>query len=310
MRASNPHDRSSSGSAVRAIVGGPATGRLPVGCAPRRATVRGLELVFRILGPLEAASPAGPIRLGGPRQRSVLALLLLDANRVVSIDRLADQLYGEAPPTSAVTQVHRQISELRALLEPGRPAGRGWRGDRDATARLPDPGARRMRSTSRSSSGERRPRARRSRPATPSRQSGSSARRSRLWRGEPLADLAFEPFARSVVERLSELRLTVTEQCLEAELELGRGAELVPELEQLVAEHPLNERLRGQLMIALYRAGRQPEALEVFRAGRAALVEAFGLEPTPALKELETRVLQQDPALAHGSRPRTRARLE
>ena len=125
-----------------------------------------------------------------------------------------------------------------------------------------------------------------------------------MWRGEPLADLLFEPFARPVVERLSEVRLAVTEQCLEAELELGRGAELVPELEQLVTEHPLNERLRGQLMVALYRAGRQPEALEAFRAGRSALVEAFGLEPTPALKELETRVLQQDPALLGPSGPR------
>src|SRR5207342_2446752 len=111
------------------------------------------------------------------------------------------------------------------------------------------------------------------------------------------------PFARPIVERLDELRLAVTEKCLEAELELGRGAELVPELEGLVAEHPLNDRLRGQLMVALYRAGRQAEALEVFRAGRAALVEAFGLEPTPALKELESRVLRHDPALDGGSRP-------
>ena len=133
-----------------------------------------------------------------------------------------------------------------------------------------------------------------------------------VWRGEPLADLAFEPFARPVVERLSELRLAVMEKCLDAELELGRGAELVPELEGLVSEHPLNERLRGQLMVALYRAGRQPEALEAFRVGRAALVEAFGIEPTPALKELESRVLLQDPALdapepSRGSRPRARS---
>ena len=125
-----------------------------------------------------------------------------------------------------------------------------------------------------------------------------------VWRGEPLADLAFEPFARPIAERLDELRLTVTEQCLEAELALGRGAELIPELEQLVRQHPLNERLRGQLMIALYRAGRQPEALEQFRLGRTALVEAFGLEPTPAFKELEARVLRQDPSL-EGTSPST-----
>jgi hypothetical protein len=118
-----------------------------------------------------------------------------------------------------------------------------------------------------------------------------------LWRGAPLADLAFEPFAPPVIERLSALRLAVVERCLDAELELGRGRELVAELEQLVDEHPLHERLRGQLMVALYRSGRQTEALETFRAGRAALVEAFGLEPTPALKQLESQILSQHPVL-------------
>jgi DNA-binding SARP family transcriptional activator len=248
-------------------------------------------------------SPSGPIRLGGPRQRSVLAILLLDANRVVSIDRLADELYGEAPPVSAVTQVHRQISELRALLEPDRAAGAPG-----AVIETRPPGYRivvapdaldleffERRAEAAGSAltlGEAEPAVRLYREALA------------VWRGEPLADLAFEPFARPVVERLNDLRLAATEQCLEAELELGRGAELVPELEQLVTAHPVNERLRGQLMVALYRAGRQPEALEQFRAGRAALVEAFGLEPTPSLKELEARILQQDPALAGPSRPR------
>ena len=241
-------------------------------------------------------SPSGPIRLGGPRQRSVLAILLLDANRIVSIDRLADELYGEAPPVSAVTQMHRQISELRVLLEPDRPAGAPG-----AVIETRPPGYRIVVA----------PDAldleffeRRAEAAGSALAVGDAERAVRLyrealavWRGEPLADLVFEPFARPVVERLNDLRLAVTAQCLEAELELGRGAELVPELEQLVTEHPLNERLRGQLMLALYRAGRQPEALEQFRAGRAALVEAFGLEPTPALKELEARILQQDSAL-------------
>ena len=140
-------------------------------------------------------------------------------------------------------------------------------------------------------------RLRRSAVATRRRPSSSTGTALAIWRGEPLADLAFEPFAVPVVERLRGLRLAVLEQCLDAELELGRGAVLVAELEQVVAEHPLNERLRGQLMLALYRAGRQAEALEVFREGRAALVDAFGLEPVPALKELETRILLQDPAL-------------
>jgi DNA-binding SARP family transcriptional activator len=248
-------------------------------------------------------SPSGPIRLGGPRQRSVLAILLLDANRVVSIDRLADELYGEEPPVSAVTQMHRQISELRALLEPDRAPG-----EAGALIETRPPGYRILVPPEGLDLAifERRAEA-----AGSALTAGDAATAVRLyrealgvWRGEPLADLAFEPFARPVVERLGELRLAVMEKCLDAELELGRGAELVPELEGLVSEHPLNERLRGQLMVALYRAGRQPEALEAFRVGRAALVEAFGIEPTPALKELESRVLLQDPALDAPGRAR------
>lgn len=248
-------------------------------------------------------SPSGPIRLGGPRQRSVLALLLLDANRVVSIDRLADELYGEAPPVSAVTQMHRQISELRALLEPDRAAGAAG-----AVIETRPPGYRILVAPDGLDLAvfERRAEAAGSALAAGDAETAVRLYRDALavWRGDPLADLAFESFARPVVERLNELRLAVREQCLEAELELGRGAGLVPELEQLVTEHPLNERLRGQLMVALYRAGRQPEALEAFRTGRAALVEAFGLEPTPALKELESKMLLQDPALDGPSRAR------
>ena len=241
-------------------------------------------------------TPSGPTRLGGVRQRSVLAILLLHANRIVSIDRLADELYGESPPVSAVTQVHRQISELRSLLDPDRPAGAagGLIETRTPGYRIAiGPGALDL------ATFESRVEAAGS--ALASGDADTAVRLYRealaLWHGEPLADLMFEPFARSVVVRLNELRLAATEKCLEAELALGRGPELVPELERLVAEHPLNERLRGELMVALYRAGRQPDALEEFRAARAALVEAFGLEPTPALRELEARVLAQDPSL-------------
>ena len=287
---------------TRSSPAGPLPPGYPFAVPSRRDSVRGLELEFRILGPLEATSPAGPVRLGGPRQRSVLALLLLEANRVVSIDRLADELYGEAPPVSAVTQVHRQISELRALLEPGRAAG-----SENSVIETRPPGYRILVAPDALDLAlfERRAEAAGSALAAGDAEVSVELYREALavWRGEPLADLAFEPFARPVIERLSELRLAVVEQCLEAELALGRGAELVAELEGLVTENPLNERLRGQLMIALYRAGRQPDALEAFRSGRAALVEAFGLEPTPALKELEARVLQQDPALDGRSRP-------
>ena len=279
------------------IIRGGATRRLPVSYrlfGPD--TVSGLELVYRILGPLEVLSPAGPINLGGPRQRSVLAILLLDANRVVSIDRLADDLYGEAQPASAVTQVHRQISELRSLLEPDRTSGAD-----SAVIETRPPGYRILVAPDALDLQVFERRVDEAGEVFAAGDAEGAARIYRealaVWRGLPLADLAFEPFAESVIERLGELRLTVVEKCIEAELELGRGSELVPELEQLVAEHPLNDRLRGQLMVALYRAGRQAEALETFRAGRAALVEAFGLEPTPALKDLEARVLLQDRTL-------------
>ena len=242
------------------------------------------------------ATPEGPLRLGGPRQKSVLALLLLEANRVVSIDRLADELYGGAPPVSAVTQVHRQISELRLLLEPGRAAGVGG-----SVIETRPPGYRIQVPADALDLQlfERRADEAASALASGDAESAVGLYRQALalWRGAPLADLAFEPFARPVIERLDDLRLTVVERCLEAELARGRGAEVVPELEQVVLDNPLHEGLRGQLMVALYRAGRQTEALERFRQGRAALVEAFGLEPTPALKELERRVLLQDPAL-------------
>jgi DNA-binding SARP family transcriptional activator len=262
-----------------------------------------VELVFRILGPLEVTSPEGPLRLGGPRQRSVLAILLLERNTVVSIDRLAEELYGGVPPVSAVTQVHRQISELRLLLEPDRPPGTAGsvietrppgyrlRVPPDALDLLVVEGLADDAGTA-LGAGEAETAVRLYRQALAQ------------WRGAPLADLAFEPFARPAIARLDDLRLAIVERCLAAELALGRGAELVAELEQLVQDNPLDERLRAHLMVALYRAGRQADALERFRAGRAALVEAFGLEPTPALKELERRVLQQDPGLdATGRRP-------
>ena len=199
--------------------------------------------------------------------------------------------------------MHRQISELRALLEPDRAPG-----EAGALIETRPPGYRILVPPEGLDLAIFERRAEAAGSALAAGDAATAVRLYRealgLWRGEPLADLAFEPFARPVVERLGELRLAVMEQCLDAELELGRGAELVPELEGLVSEHPLNERLRGQLMVALYRAGRQPEALEAFRVGRAALVEAFGIEPTPALKELENRVLLQDPALDAPSRTR------
>ena len=246
-------------------------------------------LEFRILGPLEVVSEERPIRLGGPKQRATPAILLLNANRVVSVDRLADDLYSGAAPVTAVTQVQRQISELRKVLGSAsaietRPPGYMLRVLPDAldlyrferlTLQAGDAFAR----------GEAGPAA------------DLLRRALGCWRGDPLADLAYESFARTAIDRLVEIRMTALEARIEADHELGRHAELVAELEELVAVHPFREGLRRQLMLALYRSGRQAEALELYRATRELLVDAFGIEPSPALRELERAMLAHDRSL-------------
>jgi DNA-binding SARP family transcriptional activator len=246
-------------------------------------------LEFRILGPLEVVADRGSIPLGGRKQRATLSILLLSRNRVVSIDRLADDLYAGAAPVTAVTQVQRQISELRKALGPTsgietRSPGYVIRLSSDQLdlnrfERYAEEGARAL------GRGEAK------------RAVDLLGRALGLWRGAALADLAYESFAQRATERLEELRLTVLEQRIEAELVLGRHRELVGELEQLTREHPLRERLSGQLMLALYRAGRQTEALQVYRRTRERLVTDFGIEPTRALHELERAILAQDASL-------------
>ena len=244
---------------------------------------------FRILGPLEVIGEDGPLRLGGPKQRATLAILLLSANRVVSVDRLADELYAGAAPVTAVTQVQRQISGLRKLLGSGsaietRPPGyiihlSPNQLDLDRFERGTDEAGRAMQRGD-------------------AIQAASLLRRVLgLWRGAALADLAHERFARIAVERLEEIRLAALEQRLDADLVLGRHRELIGELEELASRYPLRERLAGQLMLSLYRSSRQAEALDVYRRTREALVGGLGLEPTPALGELERAILTHDPAL-------------
>jgi DNA-binding SARP family transcriptional activator len=242
-------------------------------------------LEFRILGPLEVVGEHGPLRLGGPKQRATLAILLLNVNRVVSVDRLADDLYSGAAPVTAVTQVQRQISELRKAL--GAESAIETRSPGYLMRLRPEQLDlhRFERLTEKAARGD-------ARLAV-----DLLGKALDLWRGEPLADLAYEPFARPATERLGEIRLAALEQRVEAELALGRHTEVTAELEQLVAEHPFREGFRGQLMLALYRSGRQAEALDVYRATRQALVEAFGIEPTVALRELERAILAQDRSL-------------
>jgi DNA-binding SARP family transcriptional activator len=246
-------------------------------------------LEYRILGPLEVVGELGPLRLRGPKQRATLAILLLSANRVVSVERLADDLYSGATPVTAVTQVQRQISELRKLL--GSSSGIETRSPGYVLRVSPD-----------QLDLNRFERFTEDAIEALSRGDASVAadllrRALGLWRGAALADLAYESFAQVSIERLEEIRLAALEQRIEAELVLGRHAELVGELEELVAEHPLRERLCRQLMLALYRSGRQAEALDVYRSTRAELVDEFGIEPTPTLHGLERAILTQDPSL-------------
>jgi len=253
---------------------------------------------FRILGPLEVADGEGrPVSIGGGRPRALLADLLLHANEVVSTDRLVDDLWGETPPETAAKALQGYVSHLRKALQPSRGApspddllltrAHGY------LLRV-DPGrldAHRFQELAAEGHGalvEGRP----AEAATVLREALS------LWRGPALSDFAYEAFAQSEIARLEELLVGVLEDRVEADLALGRHSELVGELESLVAQHPLRERLRGQLMLALYRSGRQAEALEAYRAARHALVEELGLEPSEELQRLQRAILAHDPSLA------------
>jgi DNA-binding SARP family transcriptional activator len=239
---------------------------------------------FRILGPLEVFDATGPLLLGGQKQRAVLALLLLEPGRVVSTERLVDALWGERPPRTAGTSLQNFISQLRKLLGAEiletKPPGYRLRirpGEIDLdrfrvlveqarTKQLPD-------------------RARTLREALA------------LWRGPPLADFSFESFAQPHIMHLEEMRLATLEERVQADLEHGRHAELVAELEPLVEEHPVRERLRGHYMVALYRSGRQAEALQAYQEGRRFLVDQLGIEPSRDLQQLHGAMLRQEAAL-------------
>jgi DNA-binding SARP family transcriptional activator len=239
---------------------------------------------FRLLGPLEVVDDGCALPLGGTKQRSVLAMLLLNANSVVSSERLIDTVWGDAAPVTVDNVLQGFVSKLRRLLGvalESRPPGYVLRVDPDQID-----AARFERSV------------RQARELPPAERARVLRDALALWRGPALADLSYEEFAQSEIARLEELRLTAVEERIEAELSLGHHADLVGELEALTREHPLRERFHEQLMVALYRAGRQVEALNAYRAARRMLVEEAGVEPSPALRELERRVLAQDAVLA------------
>jgi predicted ATPase/DNA-binding SARP family transcriptional activator len=252
------------------------------------------SIEFRILGPVEAVGDEGPIPLGAPKQRALLALLLLNANTVVSRDRLVDALWGADPPPSAVSSLQVYVHGLRRALGAERIErhGTGYRVPLDPAEldlsrfeRLVDRAA----------------------GALASGRAADAAEDLRhaltFWIGAPLADLAGEPVHESEAAQLEERRLRALELLHDTELALGRHHELVPELERLIAAEPYRERFRAQHALALYRAGRQADALTACRAARGLLVEELGVDPGPELQELERRILNQDPALAAPDAP-------
>jgi DNA-binding SARP family transcriptional activator len=243
---------------------------------------------FRILGPLEAWDEGREVSLGGRKPRALLAVLLVHANEVVPADRLIDELWGEDSPEHAADALRVNVSRLRKALPQEvlttRSPGYVVRVEPDALdlyrfERLAEEGRSLLA---------------RGLPAEASERLRDALA---LWRGPALADFAYESFSQSAIARLEEIRLAAVELRIDADLALGRHDELVGELEALVAEYPLRERLRRCLMTALYRSGRQAEALEAYQDARRALVDGLGIEPSPALQELERAILRQDPSL-------------
>lgn len=239
---------------------------------------------FRILGPIEVVDGAHPLDLGGEKLRALLAVLLLSANEVVSRDRLLEDLWGEKQPRSGATALRVRIAELRRKLGPDR-----------VETHSPGYLLRVRREELDLARFERLVEAARGTAATETVRVLDQA--LALWRGPPLADVAYEPFAQMAIGRLEELRLAAIERRAEARLALGATAELVGELRALVSAHPFREQFRAQLMLALYSTGRQVEALSEYRSARDLLAEELGIEPGRALRELEHRILRHDPEL-------------
>jgi peptide/nickel transport system substrate-binding protein len=263
----------------------------------RRVAQRG-RMDYRILGPLEVMAGDRPVELGGEKQRALLAILLLHANEPVSVDGLIDGVWGERPPATAIKTAQGYVARLRRALDGGEhDSGRSSNGvlvtrghgyllrvepgelDVDRFRGLVEQGRHAL--------------------ALGKAEHAAGVLRAGLdlWRGPALADFAYEPFAQAAIAQAEELRLAAIEERVEADLALGRHGELVAELQALVEQHPLRERARGQLMLALYRCGRQAEALQAYQDYRKAMAEQLGLDPSPALRQLEESILKRDRSL-------------
>jgi DNA-binding SARP family transcriptional activator len=239
---------------------------------------------FRILGPLEALEEGRVVSLGGSKQRALLALLLLHANETLSADRLIDELWGERPPATAAKTLQVHVSRLRKTLAGA--DGNGSAGlvvtrghgyeleldpdhlDAHRFERLVLEGRRELAA------------------GRAARAASALEHALSLWRGPALADLAYEPFAQPEIARLADLRVNAEELWIDAQLELGRHEAILGRIEALIDEHPYRERLRAQLMVALYRSDRQADALQAYQDARRALVQELGLEPGERLREL------------------------
>ncbi len=232
---------------------------------------------FRILGPLLVLDDGHSVEIRGAKERAVLAILLLSPGQVVSVDQLIDALWDAEPPATARNSLHVRIAGLRKALGADRIDSRAA----GYVLRV-EPGELDLE---------------RFEHLLLRGGSDDLAEALAQWSGPALADFAGERWAASAINRLEEMRLSALERRIEFDLELGRHAQLVGELETLVADHPLRERLRAQLMLALYRSGRQADALEVYKVGRASLVAELGIEPYPAMRDLQQAILRQDPAL-------------
>ena len=242
-------------------------------------------LEFRILGPLEVSDETGPIALGGQRQRALLAVLIVEAGRVVPTERLVDLLWGEDAPKTATTSLQNSISRLRRalgadVLETRAPGYLLRAGPDQVDARRFEV---QLRDARRAAAGERRE---------------LLQRALSLWRGPALAEFAFEQFAQAEIGRLEELRLAALEERIDTDLELGQHGDVIGELEALARDHPLRETFRRSLMLALYRSGRQAEALEVYQDARGRFVDELGIEPGPELKRLQSEILRHEAGLA------------
>ena len=237
-----------------------------------------MPLKINLLGPVEVRSDNGGVAVGGPKPRALLAMLALDAGSTVSAERLIDGLWGEEPPPTAAKMVQLYVSQLRKAMaangDDGAIATRG-RGYELQMGRDRVDAARFERLLAQ----------------------GAAREALRLWRGPALADVADEPFAAAEIRRLEELRASALEVAIDQDLDAGRHREVLPELEALLAREPLRERLHVQRMLALYRSGRQAEALEAYREARTTLVEQIGVEPGPELRRLHEAILRQDPSL-------------